>query len=134
MHEGIRFPRKGMRVKKFRVEAKRKGVARVEAFLDMMSFKANGDASNDARSDVTSMVTKASKMIQNDEAKYAASTATSSSQSPSPPTFSSPSPEESINRLDFGFELFTTHSQYHDTVRLEWFIKKIICSEITQLF
>ena len=130
MHEGIRFPRKGMRVKKFRVEAKRKGVARVEAFLDMMSFKANGDASND----VTSMVTKASKMIQNDEAKYATSTATSSSQSPSPPTFSSPSPEESINRLDFGFELFTTHSQYHDTVRLEWFIKKIICSEITQLF
>jgi hypothetical protein len=33
-----------------RAEAKRKGVARVEAFLDMMSYK-SGDGSNDTASD-----------------------------------------------------------------------------------
>ena len=84
-----------------RVEAKRKGVARVEAFLDMMSFKGN-DTSNDERNDASSMSTTTSKATQNEEAKNS-STATSSSQSPSPPTFSSPSPEESMNRFQNPF-------------------------------
>ena len=81
----------------FRVEAKRKGVARVEAFLDMMSFKGY-DNSNDDRNDASSMSTATSKAMHNEEAKNS-STATSSSQSPSPPTFSSSSPEESMNRF-----------------------------------
>lgn len=94
------------------MEAKRKGVARVEAFLDMMTYKNSGnnshnnshnnnnnnnaeDLSNGATSDDRN---ESSKNVTDDDNKNC-STATSSSQSPSPPTFSSSSPEESLNSL-----------------------------------
>jgi hypothetical protein len=80
------------------VESKRKGVARVEAFLDMMTYKGNDDASNGASSDDRNEANSPSKSNDKDEENKNSSTTTSSSQSPSPPTFSSSSPDESLNR------------------------------------